>query len=156
MTKENLLKQTRKKRRNQKQLSMADAMVQEAQILDQQEREAARLNDERQREITRLNDQRERDLARDNREIQQLQFQAEMRQRDQHHELAMLRQQAIINQGQAVIDQGKERLLRLWVNLQRQMNHLYIPHQNASLGAQEEVEEDSQLGIDLNDLQEDH
>ena len=68
----------------------------------------------------------------------------------------MLRQQAIINQGQAVIDQGKKRLLRLQVNLQRQMNHLYTPHQNALSGAQEEVEEDSQLGIDLNDLQEDY
>ena len=78
-----------------------------------------------------------------------------MRQRDQHHELAMLRQQAIINQGQAVIDQGKERLLRLRANLQRQMNHLYAPHQSASLGVQEDLEEDSQLGIDLNDLQDD-
>ena len=69
---------------------MADAMVQEAQILDQREKEAAWLNDEQQREITRLNDQREHDLAKDNCEIQQLQFQAEMRQRYQHHELAML------------------------------------------------------------------
>ena len=69
MTKENHSKQTRKKRRNQKQLSMADAMVQEAQILDQQKKEAAWLNDERQREITQLNDQRERDLARNNHEI---------------------------------------------------------------------------------------
>ena len=68
----------------------------------------------------------------------------------------MLRQQAIINQRQAVINQRKEKLLWLWVNLQRQMNHLYAPHQNASSGAQEEVEEDSQLGIDLNDLQKDH
>lgn len=51
-----------------------------------------------------------------------------MRQRDQHHELAMLQQQAIINQEQAVIDQEKERLLRLWVNLQREINHLYAPH----------------------------
>ena len=48
---------------------MAEAMVQEAQILDQRERDAAKLNDERQREITRLNDQRERDLAKDALEI---------------------------------------------------------------------------------------
>lgn len=120
--------QARKKRRNKTQLSMAEAMVQEAQILDQRERDAAKLNNERQREITRLNDQRERDLAKDAQEIQQLRFQAEMRQRDQHHELEMLRQQAILNQGQVVVDQGIERLLRLRASIQRQINHTSPPH----------------------------
>ncbi len=76
---------------------MPEAMVQEAQILDQRERDTAKLNDERQSESTQINDQRERDLAKDAHEIQQLRFQAEMRQRDQHHKLEMLTQQAILN-----------------------------------------------------------
>lgn len=37
-----------------------------------------------------------------------------------------LRQQAIINQGQTVINQGKKRLFRLRASLQCQMNHFYI------------------------------
>ncbi len=45
-----------------------------------------------------------------------------MRQRNQHYELEMLRQQAILNLGQVVIDQGKEKLLRLQVSIQRQIN----------------------------------
>ena len=65
---------------------MPQAMVQEAKSLDQHERDAAKLNDERQRESTRINDQRERDLAKDAHEIQQLRFQAEMRQRDDFRE----------------------------------------------------------------------
>ena len=51
-----------------------------------------------------------------------------MRQRDQHHELEMLRQQAILNQGQVVVDQGIERLLRLRASIQRQINHTSPPH----------------------------
>ncbi len=54
-------------------------MVQEAQILDQREKNASKLNDERQRELTRINDQRERNLAKDAHEIHQPRFQAEMR-----------------------------------------------------------------------------
>ena len=57
MIKENLLKQTCKKQRNQKQFNMADTIVQETRTLDQQEREAAQLNDKQQCEITQLNDQ---------------------------------------------------------------------------------------------------
>ena len=75
------LQQARKKRRNKTQFSMAEAIVQEAQILDQCERDA-----------TKLNNQRERDLAKDLQEIQQLRFQAEMRQRDQYHKFEILRQ----------------------------------------------------------------
>lgn len=121
--------QARKKRRNKTQLSMAEAIVLSAQILDKRERDAAKLKNERQREMTRLNDQRERerDHAKDAQEIQKLQFQAEMRRRDQHHELEMLRQQAILNQSQAVIDQGRERLLRLRANFQRQFNQTLTP-----------------------------
>ena len=48
---------------------MVYAMVQEAQILDQQERKIARLNNERQCEITQLKDKREHNLAKNNREI---------------------------------------------------------------------------------------
>ncbi len=46
----------RKTRLNKTQLSIPEAMVQETQILDQRERDAAKLNDERQRELTRIND----------------------------------------------------------------------------------------------------
>lgn len=55
---------------------MANTMIQETQILDEQEKKSAQLNDEQQREITQFHDQRKRDLATDNSEIQQLQFQA--------------------------------------------------------------------------------
>lgn len=48
---------------------MVETMVQEAQILDQHERDAAKLNDERQHEITRLNDQHERNLTKDAQEV---------------------------------------------------------------------------------------
>lgn len=148
---EDSLEQARKKkRRNKTQLSMAEAMVQTAQILDQRERDAAKLNDDRQRETTRLNDQRERDLAEDAQEIQQLRFQAEMRQRNQHHELEMLRQQAILNQSQALIDQGKERLLRLRASIQRQINHTHAPNHQSMPG------EGPNSDIDLDDLQEEN
>ncbi len=117
-----------KKHRNKTQLSIPEAMVQEAQILDQRERDAAKLNDKRQRESTGINDQREHDLAKDAHGIQPLQFQVEMRQCDQHHELEMLRQQVILNQGQAVIDQGNKRLLQLRASIQRQINQTLIPN----------------------------
>lgn len=71
-----------------------------------------------------------------------------MRQRDQHHELEMLRQQAILNQGQAVIDQRKERLLRLWASIQCQINHTSIPDYRVLPG------EKPNSDIDLDDLQE--
>lgn len=45
LTKENPSKQTRKKQRNHKQLSIVNAMIQKAQILDQREKKAAWLND---------------------------------------------------------------------------------------------------------------
>lgn len=63
------LQQARKKRCNKIPLSMVETMVQEAQILDQHERDAAKLNDERQHEITRLNDQHERNLTKDAQEV---------------------------------------------------------------------------------------
>lgn len=44
---------------------MPEAMLQEAQILDQRERNAAKLNDEQQYELTQINNQCERDLAKD-------------------------------------------------------------------------------------------
>ena len=53
--------------------------------MDQREKKAAKFNNERQSESTQINDQRELDLAKDAHEIQQLRFQAEMRQRDQHY-----------------------------------------------------------------------
>lgn len=70
-----------------------------------------------------------------------------MRQRDQHHELEMLRQQVILNQSQVVIDQGKERLLRLRASIQRQINHTSTPDPQILPG------EKPNSDIDLDDLQ---
>lgn len=64
---------------------MAEAMVQEAQSLGQRGRGVAKLNGGRQRGMARLNGQRGRGLAKGAQKRQQLRFQAEMRQRDQHH-----------------------------------------------------------------------
>ena len=47
-------------------------MVQKAQILDQQKKDAVWLNNKQQLEILQLNDQHKRDLAKNNRKIQKL------------------------------------------------------------------------------------
>ena len=67
---------------------------------------------------------------------------------NQHHELEMLRQQAILNQGQAVIDQGKERLLRFRASIQRQTNQTLTPHYRVLSGGNQNSD------IDLDDLHE--
>ncbi len=133
---------------NKTQLSIPEAMVQEAQILDQGERNAAKLNDERQRELTRINDQFEGALAKDAHELQQLQFQAGMRQCDQHHELEMFRQQAILNQGQAVIAQWKEILHRLRASIHCQINQTFTLNHRLLSGGNPNSD------IDLDDLHE--
>lgn len=51
-----------------------------------------------------------------------------------------------------VIDQRKEKLLWLCINLQCQINQLYASFQNASSDIKEDGEKNSQLSIDLNDL----
>ena len=58
----------------------------------------------------------------------------------------MLRQQAILNQGQVVIDQGKERLFRLQVSIQCQINHISTP------GHRILPKEKPNSDIDLDDL----
>ncbi len=60
----------------------------------------------------------------------------------------MLRQQAIFNQGQAVIDQRKERLLQLWASIQRQINQTLISNHRVLSGGNRNSD------IDLDDLHE--
>ena len=64
-------------------------------------------------EQARIDDTRTRELAQEERAERQQRFKAEQKQRDQHHEVEMARQQAILNQGEIMILQARERLLHM-------------------------------------------
>lgn len=69
-----------------------------------------------------------------------------MWQQNQHHELEMLRQQAIFNEDQPIVDQGKKRLLCLQASIERKLNHFLNSNRF----------EKQNSDINLNDIQKDN
>lgn len=92
-------------------LTMTDFFLQQAKIDDTRIRELAQKEQvERQKQVQEERIER------------QQQFEAEQQQRDQHHKVEMARQQAVLNQGEVMILQAKERLLRMEKHMQKASN----------------------------------
>lgn len=108
-----------KKRSENSKRSMTEAMAEETKLDHIRLTEKAKIDEEQ---------------AKKDRKERREQAEYDRRQRDQHHAMEMARQQAILNQGELMILQSRERILRLQLNLQRQAAASKNPAVGASLG----------------------